>query len=65
MSHGKTAVRSALTRLEYESMFGMTHIARSRPECVTIESIADEIRQCANCNLCETRKNVVPGCAGR
>ena len=64
MSHGKTAVRSALTRLEYESMFGMTHVARGRPACDTIESLADEIRQCTNCNLCETRKNAVPGEGG-
>ncbi len=64
MSRGESVVRSALTRLEYESMFGMTHVARSRTACVTIESIADEIRQCTNCDLCKTRKNAVPGEGG-
>ncbi len=61
MSDGETAVRSALARLEYESMFGMTHIGRGGPAADTIEKVADEIRQCTNCNLCETRKNAVPG----
>ncbi len=57
-------VRSAMARLEYESMFGLTHVARRCRTCDTIESIADEIRQCTDCNLCGTRKNAVPGEGG-
>ncbi len=61
MSLDDAAVRSSVARLEYESLFGTTEVARpsspagaiDTPE--TIDTIADEIRQCANCELCKHR----------
>lgn len=70
MGDGGRGMRSALARLEYESMFGMTDVAcrRSAGDTIstgeTIEEVADEIRQCRNCALCETRNAAVPGEGG-
>ncbi len=64
MSDGDTTIRAAIVRLEYESMFGLEEFPRTSPAAETIDSIADEIRQCTKCSLCGTRKNAVPGEGG-
>ncbi len=61
------AVRSSIARLEYESLFGMTEVTSSSSPAgranisETIDTIADEIRQCDKCELCKARKKAVPG----
>lgn len=64
MVSDKGVVSSALARLEYEAMFGLEHVVRKRRPSDTMESMAEEIRQCSKCSLCETRKNAVPGEGG-
>ena len=64
---GPSVIRSAVTRLEYESSFGLDRIPHppiadpADDKGDSLEAIAAEISSCTKCSLNATRTNTVPG----